>query len=203
MSGTCCCGCCSAGKGTLAIGIFYIALYALSILANSSKIIDLLDNSNSNYTSDLINDSNSNYTSDLIEDSNSNDTTDAGHPLISHHDKTNIVFNVQMAQHSIRIIAAGVSLIFTCVMLHGYRKRNHRLIKPWLIWSYVLILVGMTASVVTFGTMTLNGLPLVGFCTLVIFGSFLAMQIYFVVVVRRFVDELKSEEMGGHQNYKI
>ncbi|XP_021964337.1 uncharacterized protein LOC110859671 isoform X3 [Folsomia candida] len=179
MSGTCCCGCCSAGKGTLAIGIFYIALYALSILANSSKIIDLLDNSNSN------------------------DTTDAGHPLISHHDKTNIVFNVQMAQHSIRIIAAGVSLIFTCVMLHGYRKRNHRLIKPWLIWSYVLILVGMTASVVTFGTMTLNGLPLVGFCTLVIFGSFLAMQIYFVVVVRRFVDELKSEEMSGHQNYKI
>ncbi|XP_021953339.1 uncharacterized protein LOC110850171 [Folsomia candida] len=92
----------------------------------------------------------------------------------------------------IQIFMAIVFFILACVMVHGYRVRNHRLIKPWLVWSYVSLGVGAVVVMLTSLVVAAAGEFGVGFAMLTLGGLFLAVQTYFVFVVRRFVDELKG-----------
>ncbi|XP_035715633.1 uncharacterized protein LOC110859716 isoform X2 [Folsomia candida] len=97
MSGTCCCGWCPLGKGTLAIGIFYIIVHFHSIVENGTKIISLIG---------------------TIYYSN------AQPALNSPQGDTASSAKEQLAQHLVLIIPGVVSLILSCVMVHGYRMKS-------------------------------------------------------------------------------
>ncbi|XP_035707994.1 uncharacterized protein LOC118435707 [Folsomia candida] len=92
----------------------------------------------------------------------------------------------------IQIFVAIVYLIFSCLMVHGYRMRNHRFIMPWLIWNYVSLCIGAAATVILFLLIAVVGQVGAGFVVLAIGGLYLALETYFVFVVKRFVDELKG-----------
>ncbi|OXA54932.1 uncharacterized protein LOC110849670 [Folsomia candida] len=92
----------------------------------------------------------------------------------------------------IQIFMAIVFFILACLMVHGYRMRNHRLIMPWLIWSYVSLVIGAVGIVVVSIMIAIAGQIGVGFAILAMGGLILAVQTYFVLVVKRFVDELKG-----------
>ncbi|OXA54931.1 lysosomal-associated transmembrane protein 4A [Folsomia candida] len=92
----------------------------------------------------------------------------------------------------IEIFMAIVYFIFACLMVQGYRMRNHRLIMPWLIWNYVSLCIVAVSIVILFILLAVAGAVAAGFIMLAMGGIFLAVQTYFVFVVKRFVTELKG-----------
>ncbi|OXA53575.1 uncharacterized protein LOC110850228 [Folsomia candida] len=92
----------------------------------------------------------------------------------------------------IQIFMAIVYLILACLMVDGYRMRKHRFIMPWLVWNYVSLCLGAAATVILFLLMVVAGQVGAGFIVLAICGVYLAVQTYFVYVVKTFVDGLKG-----------
>ncbi|XP_035715636.1 uncharacterized protein LOC118438899 [Folsomia candida] len=96
-----------------------------------------------------------------------------------------------------------ISLILGCLMVHGYRVRNHCLIKPWLVWSYFLLAVTIVflVALALVGIANSRGITVM-LSFFAISGSYLALQFYFIIVVTTFMDKLKEEEenLGGGEN---
>lgn len=66
------------------------------------------------------------------------------------------------------------------------------------------ITLGTMGDVYIFVTIALrDGLPLVGFLIMAKLGVFLAIQINFVVVVRRFVAELKGDCKSVQEKWQV
>ncbi|OXA53745.1 uncharacterized protein LOC110849787 isoform X2 [Folsomia candida] len=157
MSGTCCCGSCTVGQGTLIIGILDIIGGIYSVVTDSMEIHTMI-----NYP-------------DKIED-----------PDFKEYPTLYVTLD------SISIFMMVVFFILACLMIYGYRKRNHRWITPWLIWSYVTLAYGAVMVVVCFCIIAVAGRVAEGFLFLILAGFFLGLQVYFIFVVKRFVDELKG-----------
>ncbi|XP_021953243.1 uncharacterized protein LOC110850069 [Folsomia candida] len=93
----------------------------------------------------------------------------------------------------IQIFIAVVYLILSCLMVHGCRIKNHRLIMPWLIWTYVCLFLGIGFAVIMLVIFAFAGQIGAGLLIFVIFGVILGVQTYFLSVVRRFAHNLKRD----------
>ncbi|OXA47770.1 uncharacterized protein LOC118437108 [Folsomia candida] len=92
----------------------------------------------------------------------------------------------------VQIFMTGVHVILSCLMVHGYRKQNYRLIMPWLIWSSVSLTILATGITILLLTMVLGGQADDAGVILAISGSYFVIQAYFIVVVKKFVHELEG-----------
>ncbi|OXA39503.1 uncharacterized protein LOC118432986 [Folsomia candida] len=89
----------------------------------------------------------------------------------------------------ILIFMSVVYLILACVMVYGHLSRNHRLIMPWLIWSYVTIFLVAVAALIL---LVINGRW--NNSGEIIFVAQLELFLTMcVIVVRKFVSDLKEE----------
>ncbi|XP_035708117.1 uncharacterized protein LOC118435798 [Folsomia candida] len=110
--------------------------------------------------------------------------------LINHPDEIEKVY-IRQDPHRyitfscIYIFMAIVNLIFSCLMVHGYRVRNHRFIMPWFVWNYASLCVVAVMILIRSLINPSSAAVLIG-------GLYLAVGTYYSLVVKRFVDELKG-----------
>ncbi|OXA42119.1 Voltage-dependent P/Q-type calcium channel subunit alpha-1A [Folsomia candida] len=92
----------------------------------------------------------------------------------------------------IQMFLAAVYLILACLMVQGYRVRKHRLIIPWMVWSYISLPLATVGVVVLFVVIAIDGEVGTGLFIAISAVTFIALQTYFVSVVKRFVEDLRA-----------
>ncbi|XP_021966021.1 uncharacterized protein LOC110861220 [Folsomia candida] len=92
----------------------------------------------------------------------------------------------------IGIVSGVVSFILGSLMVYGSIIRNRRFIIPWLVCSYVIVVLLLVVGAMgTFNVVFYGEMDHVEQVFLVIFSGII--QTYFISVVNRFVTELKAE----------
>ncbi|OXA58809.1 uncharacterized protein LOC110847357 [Folsomia candida] len=97
-----------------------------------------------------------------------------------------------------QFIGIFMALVYTIVsglLFQGYRTRNVRLCLPWLYWNYISLGLAAIGVVIIFFALALNGQFVVGLILVLIAIVVLGIAVYFVLVVQRFVNELRG---GGY-----
>ncbi|XP_035712374.1 uncharacterized protein LOC118437463 [Folsomia candida] len=160
---TCCCGCCTVAKGTLIIGICNV-IGGIFVVIGSVVPVALRI-----------------YIS-LCQP----DLTNYPYGLREYNTADTIIVLAQL-------FFALLHLIVSSLMVHGWRTRNHRLIMPWIIWSYVALVLLSARVIFLFLDLLGDGYLAAGIFSLAISPLYFLLQGYFVFVVKRFVDQLKMK----------
>ncbi|OXA42544.1 uncharacterized protein LOC110859562 [Folsomia candida] len=100
--------------------------------------------------------------------------------------------NQYIAFAGIQLFVGVVYLILSGCMVQGYRSRDHHWIMPWLVWSVISLALFSFGVVGVFFFMAFRMQFLAGVFIVVTCAVCIAVQTYFVLVVKHFVDELKG-----------
>ncbi|OXA42138.1 uncharacterized protein LOC110859695 [Folsomia candida] len=115
---------------------------------------------------------------------------------INNPDKTKdekIPDSVIILSGCVSIVILLLYFIFACLLVHGYRVRNHRLVSPWFIANYAWLILSALSIVAVFVLKVSSeefakGAVFIGVCL-----TYMGVETYLVFVVKRFADELKAE----------